>query len=68
MSKQTQPGTVIRTLRNEAGWTQETLAKRARLSRAHLCRIETGENTPRLDTLARIAKALGTDTVNLIAA
>lgn len=52
-------GTHIRHLREELGWTQEDLAKRARVDQADLSRIERGGTDPRWSTVNRIIDALG---------
>jgi transcriptional regulator with XRE-family HTH domain len=55
-----QIGQVIRSLREEKGWSQEKLALDAGMATSHLSRIERGERrlpTTRLDALAA---ALGT--------
>ncbi len=47
-------------LRDEAGLTQEELAERAGLSRPTLWEMEAHDNySPRLETLQRVADALG---------
>jgi transcriptional regulator with XRE-family HTH domain len=45
--------------------TLDVLAQRTGFSKGYLSRIENGKKTPPLDTLARIARALGTD-INLL--
>jgi transcriptional regulator with XRE-family HTH domain len=59
-------GDVIRRLRETLGLTQAALAKRAGLSRMHVIRIERDEVSPSLDTLERVAKALGVTVRNLL--
>ena len=49
----------IRQLREELGWTQEDLAKRAHIDQADLSRIERGRIDPRWSTVNRIVNALG---------
>ncbi len=49
----------VRQLRQQAGLTQETLAKRAGIARPNLARVESGRSRPSLETLERIARALG---------
>jgi predicted transcriptional regulator len=49
----------IRQLRSELGWTQEDLAKRARIDQAEVSRIETGGLDPRWSTVNKIINALG---------
>jgi transcriptional regulator with XRE-family HTH domain len=58
----------IRLARKDQHLTQVELAKRANVGRSHLSRIENGKYSPGLGTLARIAKALRTDTSHLLAA
>lgn len=52
-------GAVIRELRLKEGLTIAQVAELAGLSRGMLSKIETGSTTAGLDTLARIARALG---------
>lgn len=58
----------VRRLRQQAGLTQEALAKRAGLARPNLARVESGRYRPSLETLERIASALGQPVSVLIAA
>lgn len=51
----------IRRLRTERGLSQEELAAQAGLNRNYVGMIERGENSPTVDTLDRIAEALGVD-------
>lgn len=44
--------------RNEKGYTQEQLAKKAKVSRPLLCNIERGYSLPSLPVAYRIAKVL----------
>jgi putative transcriptional regulator len=44
--------------RKEKGWTQEALAKKAKVSRPMLSNIERGDVSPSLANAYRIAKAL----------
>ncbi len=48
----------IKRLRSELGMTQEALAKKARLARAYIARLEVGQHDPSLSTLIKLAKAL----------
>ena len=48
------------------GLTQESLAARARINRVTLARLERALHPPNLDTLERIARALGVDLVELV--
>jgi transcriptional regulator with XRE-family HTH domain len=51
-------GTRIRTLREQAGLSQETLAERAGVDRKLIYRTELGHTSPRLDIVVRLADAL----------
>jgi transcriptional regulator with XRE-family HTH domain len=68
MGRTTALGVAIRLAREDLKLTQLELSKRARVGRSHLSRIENGRYSPGLGTLARIAKALKTDTSRLLAA
>jgi ribosome-binding protein aMBF1 (putative translation factor) len=48
-------------LREQRGWTQRQLADRAGMKQPQLARLETGQVEPKLDTLQRLAKAMGCD-------
>jgi transcriptional regulator with XRE-family HTH domain len=50
---------LIRAARLERGVSQDELARRARTSQSAVARIERGTTSPTLDTLERLAKALG---------
>ena len=52
-------GIVISRLRKEKGLTQDVLSGLAGISRSHLAMIETGTINSSVDTLWRIAEALG---------
>lgn len=52
-------GLRIRQLRESRGMTQSQLQARSRVSRSYLSRIESGQMTPSLGTLEKIAEALG---------
>ena len=52
-------GMMIARLRFEKGLTKETASGLAGISRSHLVMLESGRKTVRLDTLWRIADALG---------
>ncbi|MCS6798519.1 MAG: helix-turn-helix domain-containing protein [Myxococcota bacterium] len=49
----------IRALRLAAGLTQKELAARAGMKRPNLVRVESGRHTPSLDTILRLAAAIG---------
>jgi len=46
----------IKELREARGWTQERLAKKAKVSRVTIGRIEIGHSRPSLDLVERLAK------------
>ena len=52
-------GQHIAQLRKEKGMTQQDLADRVEMQRAHIARIEAGRYSVGLDALAAIAQALG---------
>ena len=52
-------GRIIRDLRRQKGWSQEVLSGLAGIARSHLSEIENGEKNANVDTLWRIAEALG---------
>lgn len=52
-------GIVISKLRVQKGLTQERLSGLAGIARSHLVALENGEKTVKLDTMWRIADALG---------
>ena len=60
-------GAVIRELRKKRGVSQEVLSGFACISRSHLAMIENGTKNPNVDTLWRIAEALGMPLSDLLA-
>lgn len=52
-------GETVRGLRKEAGLSQEALAEKAGLTLNYIGNVERGEKTPSLETVCRIAGALG---------
>lgn len=56
----------MRAARQHAGLTQETVALRAEIRIATYSRIENGRSYPRLDTLIRIADAIGVPLRDLV--
>jgi len=48
----------IKKRRNELGMTQEDLAEKVGVSRVYIGYVEQGRNTPSLEILEKIAKAL----------
>ena len=59
-------GIVISKLRVQKGLTQERLSGLAGIARSHLVALENGEKTVKLDTMWRIADALGIKPSELI--
>jgi transcriptional regulator with XRE-family HTH domain len=60
-------GQHVRALREAKAFTQEELAERSGLHRVYLAQLESGRNhNPRLDTLRRLAKALGVSVADLV--
>ena len=51
-------GLIISSERVRKGMTQEQLSGSAGISRSHLAALESGQKSPRVDTLWRIAEAL----------
>ncbi len=51
-------GMKIRRLRVRRGVSQEVLAKKARISRGYLARLELGWHDPTVGTLKKLARAL----------
>ena len=56
----------IKRLRKSKGWTQEVLARKAKLSLGYLARLETGHHDPTVTTLRKLAKALGVPVAELL--
>jgi len=56
----------IAEIRARRGMTQESLATKARINRVTLARLERAQHPPNLDTLERIAHALGVGVVDLV--
>ena len=52
-------GLAIRHLRLERGLSQEALAKSARLNRTYMSGVESGKRNITLQTVTRLAEALG---------
>ena len=48
----------VQALRDKRAMTQVALAKKARISRGYLARLETGRHEPTLTMLRKLAKAL----------
>lgn len=60
-------GEAVRTTRKEAGFSQEKLAEKAGLSTVFISRIERGVESPSVDNLVKIAKALKVQVRDLVA-
>jgi transcriptional regulator with XRE-family HTH domain len=60
-------GERIRTLRQEAGRTQESVAWACGIAKALVSRIESGENLPSVPTLVLIAKELDVHPADIMA-
>lgn len=59
-------GQRLRTLRLAAGLTQAELARRTGIHRPNIARVEAGRHTPSLETLARLAAAIGVPTTRVL--
>ncbi|NMC34935.1 MAG: helix-turn-helix transcriptional regulator [Veillonellaceae bacterium] len=59
-------GRIIAGARIERGMTQEELADAIGVSKSAVCQWEAGRSTPRMHIRARIAKALGLETMVLL--
>ena len=58
---------MLRTLREEKGWTQEELAEKASVERSYLTKLETGDKVnPSLAVLKRLAKSLRVTVTELL--
>ncbi len=56
----------VKRLRSQRGWTQRELARRSRVSRITISRIENeNEPAPRVETLERLAEAFGVSLAEL---
>jgi transcriptional regulator with XRE-family HTH domain len=54
-------GSNVYRLRTERGWTQGELAERAGMAQPRIANIENHLGNPRLDTISRVALALGVE-------
>ena len=52
-------GELVRAERERLGWSQSDLARELGTSRQHVFLLERGGSVPRLDTVKKLAKALG---------
>jgi transcriptional regulator with XRE-family HTH domain len=60
-------GEAIRAKRKKAGLTQEQLAEKSDLSTVFISRVECGKESPTVDSLMKIAKALAVSVRSLVA-
>ena len=60
-------GRRVRDLRQQAGWTQEQLAKATRLTRAYIVAVESGKQNVSMDVVIRVANGLGVAPDRLLA-
>lgn len=56
----------LRRLRRAKGWTQAELARHANVHSVTVSRLETDRHQPDLDTLTKLAKALGVPVAALL--
>ncbi len=61
-----QVGIRLKRVRETKGLSQTTLARRAKLSREHIVRLEGGRYDPTVTTLTKLAKALGVPITDLL--
>jgi transcriptional regulator with XRE-family HTH domain len=59
-------GMQLRKIRAAKGLSQTELAKKARVSRAYVFRLEAGGSDPTVGVLQRLAKALGVQVTALL--
>ena len=60
-------GAALRRIRLAAGMSQEKLALEAGVQRNFISLIETGQNQPTINTIAKISRALGMKASELVA-
>ncbi len=59
-------GQRLKALRLAAGLTQAELARRTGIHRPNIARVEAGRHTPSLETIARLASAIGVSTTRVL--
>lgn len=59
-------GEMIRAKRKKSDLSQENLAEKADLSTVFISRVERGKESPSVDSLLKIAKALGVKVHDLV--
>jgi transcriptional regulator with XRE-family HTH domain len=60
-------GDTVRAKRTKSGFSQEKLAEKAGLSTVFISRIERGVESPSMDSMVKIARALGVRVRDLVA-
>jgi len=60
-------GDELQKARNEAGLTQEELARKAKLDRAYISLLENDHKSPTVDTLCRLCGAIGISASTILA-
>jgi len=60
-------GNNLKRIRTKKGITQGDIARSLGVSRGFVSNIENGKTNPTLATIARLAKAIGSDIKNLLA-
>jgi transcriptional regulator with XRE-family HTH domain len=63
---QSKLGANVRRLRKQCGWSQDVLADKSGLHRAHVGEIERGESNVTIQTLKILADTLGCRIVDLV--
>ncbi len=61
-----QMGTRIRKLRETRGMSQATLAKKARITREYVNKLEAGRYDPTVGVVTKLARALGVSVTELL--
>jgi transcriptional regulator with XRE-family HTH domain len=60
-------GRMLRVAREAKGWTQDELARKAKLTKPYISQLENGvRKNPSLPALQRLAKALGVPVAELL--
>lgn len=59
-------GAIVRSLREEKGWTLQKLATRSDMNARYLSILEQGGNIPSLSTALELLEVLGADTAAVI--
>jgi transcriptional regulator with XRE-family HTH domain len=59
-------GMRLKALREAKGWSQATLAARAKIAREYVNRLEAGRQDPSLTTLTALARALKVPVAELV--